>query len=45
MAWKELSQGDPDLFLETVRAQESRDYIRRIYEIFVIYRRLYGSAP
>jgi hypothetical protein len=45
MAWKALSQGDPDLFLETVRAQESRDYIRRIYEIFVIYRRLYGAAP
>jgi soluble lytic murein transglycosylase len=45
LAWKELSQGDPDLFLETVRAQESRDYIRRIYEIYVIYRRLYGSAP
>ena len=45
MAWKELSQGDPDLFLETVRAQESRDYIRRIYEIYVIYRQLYGSAP
>jgi soluble lytic murein transglycosylase len=45
LAWKELSQGDPDLFLETVRAQESRDYIRRIYEIYVIYRRLYSSTP
>jgi len=43
-AWQELSQGDPDLFLETVRAQETRDYIRRIYEIFVIYRRLYGPG-
>lgn len=45
LAWQELSQGDPDLFLETVRAQESRDYIRRIYEIFTIYRRLYSSTP
>jgi soluble lytic murein transglycosylase len=45
LAWQQLSQGDPDLFLETVRAQESRDYIRRIYEIFAIYRRLYSSAP
>ena len=45
LAWQELSQGDPDLFLETVRAQESRDYIRRIYEIFIIYRRLYSSTP
>jgi len=43
-AWQELAQDDPDLFLETVRAQESRDYIRRIYEIFVIYRRLYGPG-
>jgi soluble lytic murein transglycosylase len=43
--WQQLSQGDPDLFLETVRAQQSREYIRRIYEIFVIYRRLYGPAP
>ena len=43
-AWQELAHGDPDLFLETVRAQETRDYIRRIYEIFVIYRRLYGPA-
>lgn len=43
-AWQALAQGDPDLFLETVRAQETRDYIRRIYEIFVVYRRLYGPA-
>jgi soluble lytic murein transglycosylase len=44
-AWQELAQGDPDLFLESVRAQETRDYIRRIYEIYVVYRRLYGAAP
>jgi soluble lytic murein transglycosylase len=43
-AWQALAQGDPDLFLETVRAQETRDYIRRIYEIYVIYRRLYGPG-
>lgn len=42
--WQKLSQGDPDLFLETVRAQETRDYIRRIYEIYVIYRRLYSPG-
>jgi soluble lytic murein transglycosylase len=45
VAWKELAQGDPDLFLESVRAQETRDYIRRIYEIYIVYRRLYGSTP
>ena len=42
--WKELSGNDPDLFLETVRFDETRNYIRNIYEIYVIYRRLYGSG-
>ncbi|HEY5982342.1 MAG TPA: tetratricopeptide repeat protein [Anaerolineales bacterium] len=42
--WQQLAHGDPDLFLETVRAQETRDYIRRIYEIYIIYRRLYGPT-
>lgn len=44
LAWRELSGDDPDLFLESVRFQETRDYIRNIYEIYVIYRRLYGSS-
>ena len=43
-AWKDLSGGDPDLFLEVVRFEETRQYIRNIYEIYVIYRRLYGSS-
>jgi soluble lytic murein transglycosylase len=42
--WKELSGADPDLFLESVRFEETRNYIRNIYEIYVIYRRLYGMA-
>ncbi|KXK15721.1 MAG: lytic transglycosylase catalytic subunit [Chloroflexi bacterium OLB14] len=42
LAWKELSGDDPDLFVESVRFEETRNYIRHIYEIFVIYRRLYG---
>ena len=42
--WKKLSQGDPDLFLESVRFEETRQYIRSIYEIYTIYRRLYGSG-
>jgi soluble lytic murein transglycosylase len=42
LQWKELSGDDPDLFLESVRFEETRNYIRNIYEIFVIYRRLYG---
>ncbi|MBL0345535.1 tetratricopeptide repeat protein [Candidatus Villigracilis affinis] len=42
--WKELSNGDPDLFLESVRFEETRNYIRSIYEIYTIYRRLYGLS-
>lgn len=42
--WKELSGDDPDLFLESVRFEETRNYIRNINEIFVVYRRLYGST-
>ncbi|HEY5902366.1 MAG TPA: transglycosylase SLT domain-containing protein, partial [Anaerolineales bacterium] len=44
MAWKDLAGGDPDLFLEVIRFEETRLYIRNIYEIFAIYRRLYGAA-
>jgi soluble lytic murein transglycosylase len=42
--WQSLSGNDPDLFLESVRYEETRNYIRNIYEIYVIYRRLYGAA-
>ena len=42
LVWQELSGNDPDLFLEIVRAAETRDYIRSIYEIFNIYRTLYS---
>jgi len=40
--WEKLSGNDPDLFLESVRFEETRQYIRNIYEIYVIYRRLYS---
>jgi soluble lytic murein transglycosylase len=43
--WKQLSQADPDLFLESVRFEETRNYIRSIYELYTIYRRLYGVGP
>lgn len=41
-AWKDLAGDDPDLLLEVVRFQETRDYIRYIYEIYAIYKRLYS---
>lgn len=43
--WKGLAGNDPDLFVEIVRYQDTRDYIRSIYENFVIYRSLYGKVP
>lgn len=42
--WKRLAGDDSDLFLEVVRFSETRDYIRSIYEIYNIYKRLYGQS-
>jgi soluble lytic murein transglycosylase len=41
--WQGLAGNDPDLFLESVRFEETRNYIRNIYEIYIIYKRLYGA--
>jgi soluble lytic murein transglycosylase len=43
--WKGMSPADPDLFVEIIRFDETRTYIKRIYEIFSIYRRLYALEP
>ena len=43
--WKGMSPADPDLFVEIIRFEETRTYIKRIYEIFSIYRRLYALEP
>ncbi len=42
--WWQMANGDDDLFLEVVRANETRGYIRGIYELYSIYRNLY-SVP
>jgi soluble lytic murein transglycosylase len=44
LGWEKLSGGDPDLLLESIRYDETRQYIRSIYEIYVVYKRLYGSG-
>jgi len=44
IAWRDLAGNDPDLLLEVIRFQETRDYIRLIYEIFSTYRSLYGPT-
>lgn len=43
IAWQELAPDDPDLFLESIRIEETRNYIRLITENYYIYRWLYGS--
>ncbi|MCU0485214.1 MAG: transglycosylase SLT domain-containing protein [Anaerolineales bacterium] len=44
--WLRLADSqDPDLFLEIVRFDETRRYIKGIYEIFSLYRRLYERIP
>jgi len=43
--WKQLAPDDPDLFLEVIRYSQPRDYIRRIYELFSIYRGVYQKQP
>lgn len=39
--WKDLSNGDPDLFLEIIRFNETRQYIIQISEFLNIYRMFY----
>jgi soluble lytic murein transglycosylase len=43
--WRKLAPNDPDLFLEIVRFEETRRYIRGVYEIFSLYRRIYDRTP
>lgn len=43
MNWAALTGDDPDVFLNTIRYQESRVYIRNIVEIFNRYSLIYGQ--
>ncbi|HQP60500.1 MAG TPA: tetratricopeptide repeat protein [Anaerolineaceae bacterium] len=43
--WRELSGSDPDLFLETIRYEETRTYIKHIFENFKIYAEIYERNP
>ena len=43
-AWQALANGDPDLFVEIVRFDETRQYLMGIYEVFSIYSRLYARG-
>jgi soluble lytic murein transglycosylase len=43
--WRDLSGSDTDLFVEVIRFEETRNYIRSIYEIYAMYRLLYTTIP
>ena len=43
--WRDLSGPDTDLFVEVIRFDETRIYIRSIYEIYAMYRSLYATVP
>lgn len=43
--WRDLSGSDSDLFVEVIRFEETRNYIRSTYEIFAMYRSLYTTIP
>jgi soluble lytic murein transglycosylase len=45
VAWQSLANGDPDLFVEVVRFDETRQYLMGIYEVFTIYSHLYARVP
>lgn len=44
LVWKGLAGDDPDLLLEIIRFQETRNYIRFIYEIYSTYRNIYSRS-
>lgn len=39
--WKNLANNDPDLLVEIIRFEETRRYVKQIYEIYSIYLQLY----
>ncbi len=42
-SWLKLANDDPDLFLEVIRASETRQYIMNIAEFMHMYGRIYGQ--
>jgi len=44
LAWNELAGNDPDLLVEVIRFEETRNYLRNIYEIFGTYRSIYSPV-
>jgi soluble lytic murein transglycosylase len=43
--WQSLAGDDPDLLLEIIRFEETRRYVRSIFEIYNLYYQLYDRSP
>jgi soluble lytic murein transglycosylase len=43
--WNSYANNDPDLLAEIIRFEETRNYIRLIYEIYGTYRMIYSPEP
>ncbi|MEP6894279.1 MAG: transglycosylase SLT domain-containing protein, partial [Chloroflexota bacterium] len=44
LAWNQLAGNDPDLLVEVIRFEETRNYLRAIYEIYGTYRSIYSPV-
>jgi len=42
--WNQLAGNDPDLLTEAIRFEETRTYIRNVYEIYNMYRTIYSPV-
>ncbi len=45
MRWIEMGGDDLDLFVEVITASQSRIYLQRVYEQYLIYERIYREEP
>lgn len=45
LVWRSLAGGDPDLFLEVIRFDETRTYLQHIIEFLNIYKLIYTRIP
>jgi soluble lytic murein transglycosylase len=41
--WVRISNGDPDLFVQAVSYDETRAYVRRVYEQYNVYATIYAA--
>jgi soluble lytic murein transglycosylase len=43
-AWAQLAPDDAELYVEIVRFSETRNYLRSVFELFILYEEIYATA-